>query len=118
MEHLYGELSNRQVELNEKAMHGEIHKLLLHKDANVKDEIFSSDKQFLIYFENLLKRYSGLNTLLFEPPKMITFLSTLQAAHNECLKKDFDYAVFRKLILDAQGYLSEIFKGVNKYAKF
>lgn len=118
MKYLYGEFSNRQVELNEKVMHGEIHKLLLHKDANVEDEIFSSDKQFLIYFENILKRYGGLNTLLFEPPKMIIFLSTLQAAYNECLKNDFDYAVFRKLILDAQGYLSEIFKGVNTYAKF
>ena len=112
MEYLYGYFSNQQVKINEKVMHGEIHKLLLYKDANVHDEIFSSEEEFLNYFKNLLYRYGGLNVLLFEPKKMIAFMSSLQAAYDECLSEDFDFLTFRHLILDAQGYLSEIFKEI------
>ena len=43
---------------------------------------------------------------------MITLMSTLRAAYDESLKKDFNYKIFRKAILDSHGYIKAIFEEV------
>ena len=112
MEYLYGEFSDDQIACNADAMHNAIHKLLLYKDKNVTGLIFDSDEQFKHYFKNLLYRFAGFNTLLSEPVQMVSLMSTLQAAYNEIESDDFSFVIFRRLILDAHGFISSMFKEV------
>lgn len=112
MEYLYGEFSDKQIEYNAVSMHNAIHKLLLYKDKNVSGLIFDSDEQFKHYFKNLLYRFAGFNTILGEPVQMVSLMSTLQAAYNEIENDDFNFMTFRRLILDAHGFISSMFKGV------
>lgn len=110
MKHLYGDFSEKQIKDNATLMHNEIHKLLLHKDENVSEVIFNSEDDFRNYFVNIMLRYAGLNELLGEPVKMVALLSTLQAAFCEAVSNDYDYSIYRKLILDAHGYVKTMFE--------
>lgn len=109
MNYIYGTFPTEQTQKIEKLMHNEIHKLLLHKDPKVTDKIFENENDFQKYFENLLYRFGGLNSLLNYPPIMILLLSSLQSALDETKKNDFNFYVYRKLILNSHGYLSQIF---------
>ncbi len=110
MNHLYGKFSDEQILMNSKIMHKEVHKLLLYKDKNVTQPIFENDDNFKNYFTNLLFRLSGLNELLYCPVEMVALLSTLQAAYDMVNSKNFDYCEYRKLILDAHGYIKLMFE--------
>jgi len=112
MEYLYGSFSNKQIKINSKYMHNEIHKLLLYKDKNITETIFNSEQDFINYFNNLLYRFGGLNKLLGEPDYMVAFMSTLQAAYDEVNSDSYKYCTFRKLILDAHGYIKLMFEEV------
>lgn len=114
---IYGYFEDVQIEKTIQTMHREIHKLLLYKDKRIDDEIFSSKSEFERYFRNLLYRYSGFNILFGKPAEMIFFICSLQAAYDECRKFDFKYAEFRRLILDAHGYL-EMMSEVVKNAEY
>lgn len=110
MNHLYGSFSDEQIQTNARLMHGEVHKLLLYKDRNVNQLLFNSDDDFNSFFKSLMLRFSGLNELLFCPVEMVALLATLQAAYDMIGTKDFNYAEYRKLILDAHGYIKAIFE--------
>lgn len=114
MKYLYGEFSDNQIQVNASRMHSEIHKLLLYKDTEITESIFSSENDFLNYFDNLLFRFGGLNELLGEPDYMVSLMSTLQAAYDEVYKDDFNYYIFRKLILNAHGFITMMFEEVDK----
>lgn len=116
MEYIYGEFTDNQIKINAKLMHNEIHKLLLYKDNSVIEQIFSNDTEYEKYFKNLLVRYGGLNTLLGEPPDMVSFMSTLQAAYDEVNSDKFSYRNFRRLILDAHGLIEKMFEEVDEDA--
>lgn len=109
MKYLYGEFTDEQINEAVKQMHNDIHKLLLYKDNNIKEQIFNSDEDFIKYFENLLFRFGGLNELLGNNPQFISLMSILQAAYNEVLSDKFRYKVFRKSILDCHGYIEKVF---------
>lgn len=111
MEYMYGIFSDKQIECNADSMHNAIHKLLLYKDKNATGTIFDDEEQFQHYFQNLLYRFGGFNTLLGEPVQMVSLMSTLQAAYDEVIKDDFNYFIYRRLILDAHGYIASMFKG-------
>lgn len=117
MEYLYGNFSDNQIIYTAKSMHNEIHKLLLHEDPCVEQEIFSSQEDFENYFSKLLVRYGGLNELLGAPDQMVFFMSTLQAAFTESKRENFRFRLFRKLILDAHGYLRDMFGEVKENAE-
>lgn len=108
MKYKYGEFTSEQIKGTVNSMHNDIHKLLLHKDKNITEQIFNSEEDFVSYFTNLLFRFGGLNELLGEPKTMVDFMSTLQAAYDEVLSEDFDYWVFRRAILDCHGYIKEM----------
>lgn len=110
MTYKYGEFSDKQINDNSKMMHSEVHKLLLYKDKNVKQEIFQSDEAFLSYFSNLLKRFGGLNELLGCPSKMVDFMSTLEAAYLMVQSKEYNFNEYRRLILDAHGFIKDMFE--------
>lgn len=113
MTYEYGEFTDRQVELAVKNMHGELHRLLLYKDKDIKDKIFESESEYLSFFKGVMLRIGGLNTLLGNPKEMISLMSSLQAAYDISKGSDFDFRIFRKLILDSHGYLSMISKGLK-----
>lgn len=110
MTYKYGEFTDNQIDVNAKFMHGEIHKLLLYKDPNIELDIFRNDDDFLTFFRNLMYRFGGLNELLGEPDQMVALMSTLQAAYDESLKDNFEWATYRRLILDVHGYIKAVFE--------
>lgn len=110
MDYLYGEFTKEQIAEAVRLMHSDIHKLLVYKDKNVEESIFSTDEEFVIFFDKLLFRFGGLNSLLGEPPQFVSLMSTLRGAYNEVTKKHFSYWKFRKAILDCHGYLKAIFE--------
>lgn len=110
MQYMYGEFSDDQVKANARLMHGEIHKLLLYKDPELTDLIFKSEEEFYTYFHNLLYRFGGLNSLLGNPKQMVALMSTLQAALEEVQSDHYEWSIFRRLILDAHGYIKSIFE--------
>lgn len=108
--YLYGEFSDRQVKITANLLHSKIHKLLLYKDKNISETLFNTDEEFNNYFINFLIYLGGLNKLLDEPEQMMILMSILQAAYNETQNKDFNYKLFRKLILDAHGLIKSMFE--------
>jgi hypothetical protein len=108
VEYIYGDFSFEQVMDYCRAMHSEVHKLLLYKDDNIAEKQFDSDERFLNYFSNMLYRFGGLNELLGEPHYMVALMSTLRAAYDECKNANFRFYVFRRLILDAHGYIKSM----------
>lgn len=117
MEYLYGEFTDRQIEISASIMHGEVHKLLLYKDKYFEEKVFEDDQAFLRFFRNILVRYGGLNELLGEPENMVAFMSTLKAAYDEVRNPHFRFGKFRRLILDAHTYISAMFEEVDDDAK-
>lgn len=113
MDYLYGKFSNIQILEAARKMHSDIHKLLLYKDKYIIEKIFNNDEEFNAYFENLLFKFGGLNSLLGEPNLMVVLMATLNAAYHEAQKESFNYKVFRKAILDSHGYIKAMFEEVG-----
>lgn len=110
MEYIYGEFTDKQIREAVRAMHSDIHRLLLYKDKKIEEIIFESEEEYMAYFKNLLFRFAGMNELFGEPPQLVAFMSTLQAAYDEILSENFRYSVFRRAILDCHGYLESMFE--------
>ena len=110
MEYVYGEFTNKQIKEAVRAMHSDIHRLLLYKDKKIEEIIFESEEEYMTYFKNLLFRLAGMNELFGEPPQLVAFMSTLQAAYDEISSDHFRYSVFRRAILDCHGYLESMFE--------
>ena len=110
MKYIYGEFTDNQIKEAVRAMHSDIHKLLLYKDKKIEEIIFVSEEEYMAYFKNLLFRFAGMNELFGEPPQLVAFMSTLQAAYDEVSADHFRYTVFRRAILDCHGYLKTMFE--------
>lgn len=117
MKYLYGDFSDAQIDCAAARMHKEVHRLLTYKDNRITVKQFKSDEDYLIYFNNLLFRFGGLNKILGEPPQMVLLMSTLQSAYDEAQSKNFRYKIFRKAILDCHGYIKSMFEEVDSNAK-
>ena len=50
MTYLYGEFADKQIELNARLMHGEVHKLLIYKDTNISEPLFKDDSREICEF--------------------------------------------------------------------
>lgn len=109
MDYVYGKFSEKQLQVYSELMHSEVHKLLLYKDKNVTQKIFDSDKDFHNYFTNLLFRFGGLNELFHCPIQMVALMATLKAAFELVDSEKFDYYQYRRLILDAHAYITDMF---------
>lgn len=98
-QHKYGEFNPNQVEETKKYMRKQIYFLLLYVDKNTKDEYPNVNVESA--FNNILTKLSGLNELLFYPPELVVVLSLLEQALAEFKNPDFNFSIYRKLILDA-----------------
>ena len=54
MQYIYGSFTDKQINEAVRAMHGDIHKLLLYKDKTIEEKIFEDDEAFLVFFENVM----------------------------------------------------------------
>jgi hypothetical protein len=109
MKYLYGEFTRSQFGSLKKKLHNKLFWLLLYKDPNTQGKYAHVD--FNNYFINLMAEIDGLNELLFFPDAIVEMCMKLQAAYHEAQKSDFDYRIYRKLVLDAHKLVDDIFKG-------
>lgn len=107
--HKYGEFTTKQIAEQKKSIRKSIFFLLLCVDPKTKDEYPNVDVDK--YFLGLLYRLGGLNSLLMNPPELVTILSSLESAYNEYKKEDFNFDTCRKLILDAGALVLSIKEG-------
>ena len=112
MEYLYGEFTDEQITEAVRAMHNDIHKLLLYKDNKIEEIIFENDEAFFIFFKNVLFKFGGTKTLFNNNGIMVSLMSTLQAAYDEAQSTSFNYQRFRRAILDCHGYIKLMFEEV------
>ena len=106
MKHLYGEFSKNQILQTKKSLRGTIFFLLLCVDPKTSWEYTDVDVNKC--FMSLLYKMGGLNKLLFEPVEIVTAMSLLQAAFDELNKPEFDFGIYRKLILDAGAEIEKL----------
>lgn len=107
--HKYGEFTRKQIAEQKKSIRKSIFFLLLCVDPQTQNEYPNVDVDK--YFLGLLNRLGGLNSLLLEPPELVTILCSLESAYNEYQKEDFNFELCRKLILDAGALVLSIKEG-------
>ena len=117
MKYIYGSFTKRQIKEAAHAMHKDVHKLLIYKDNQKEEKIFENDEAFLIFFQNVMFKFSGTKTLFNNNGIMVTLMATLQAAYNEVTSDEFDYMTFRRAILDSHNYIKQMFEGGVSDAK-
>lgn len=99
MEYKYGEFTNEQFTNALLKIRKKIFFLLLYVDPKTKEEYTRIDVNGA--FDNLLYELGGMNSILSNPPELVTVTSLLEAARMEYFAENFDFKVYRKLILDS-----------------
>lgn len=105
----YGEFSENQMEEYKKKLHDKIYFLLLYEDPKTKDNFVDVNVDRYIYF--LLLEINGLNHILHFPMEIVEILSILNTAKSLRKKENYNFRTYRKLILDAQALVDDMFKG-------
>ena len=98
--HKYGEFADMQISDITKYLRKRIFFLLLYAE-DMESKINFPDVDLKQANTSLLWRISGLNELLGKPKELVTVLSLLEEANNIIDNQNFDFAKYRKLILDA-----------------
>lgn len=101
LHYTYGDFSNLQIKEIKEKMRKQIYFLLVIVDPNTAKDYKGIDVGAAI--ENVLKTYGSLNNLLGYPKEFVNVMVMLNAAYMEYQKgsNEFEWAVYRKLILDA-----------------
>jgi hypothetical protein len=102
--------SKNQKKNFKKRMRKQIYYLLLIVDPETKISYANVDVDKA--FENVMQLLAGYNSLIGYPDEMVTVLSSLSAAKIELHKSDYNFKIYRKLILDAGSEILKI-KGVD-----
>lgn len=97
--HKYGEFESSQISETKDKIRKQIYFLLLCVDPQTKDEYLNIDVNKA--FDGLLRKISGLNSILFYPVEIVKVISLLEAALMEYNSPEFKFVNYRKLILDA-----------------
>lgn len=106
MRHKYGSFSKRQIADTKVFIQKRIFFLLLvAEDLETKSKFPNVD--LLKAHTCLMYRISGLNDLLGQPQEIVNILSLLEEAL-KLIKNEFDFATYRKLILDAGAEVDKI----------
>lgn len=121
METLYGKFTSEQIAQTKKTLRGSIFFLLLCVDPRTSWEYENVDVNKS--FEDILLKLDGLNDLLLNPPEIVITMSLLQEARKEFkkinenkmnenkMRGNFDFRLYRKLILDAGAEIDKIKEG-------
>lgn len=117
MNYIYGDFTDKQIAEAVCEMHKDVHRLLLYKDPNMDVDVFENDSAFITFFENTLYKLGGTQTLFNDNGIMVELMSTLQAAYDEVVSRHFNYKTYRRALLNAHGYIREMFEGGGCNAK-
>lgn len=106
LKHKYGEFTKQQISEIKQFLRKQIFLLLIYVDPETNEEYkyVNVDNAFV----HLLCKLGGLNSILCEPPELVTVISLLEAARIEYSKKDFDFKIYRKLVLDSGAEILKI----------
>ena len=55
-----------------------------------------------------MQKINGLNALLFYPKEIVEMMALLEAAYKMSEQDNFDYQLYRKLVLDAHNLVDKI----------
>lgn len=99
LEYKYGKFDEEQFEGAKQHIRKQIYFLLLIVDENTKGDYPNIIVEEA--FNNVFNYLNGLNELLLYPPELVRIISLLNTALIEYKKDDFEFSVYRKLILDA-----------------
>lgn len=105
----YGAYSDAQLSSTKRYLRKQIFYLLLYVDPKTSADYPDVDVPRAFY--GLQYKLGGLNSILFEPPALVSVMSLLEAALQEYQSKspaDFDFPKYRKLILDAGNEILKI----------
>lgn len=97
----YGNFNEAQMSENKKYLRKQIFFLMLLLDPDNQDKDEYKNIDIDAAFLNLQKEIDGLNSLLSYPKEIVSIASLLEAAFLEFKKEDFNWNLYRKLILDA-----------------
>lgn len=106
MQYRYGNFPKKQISNVKTQIHKEMFYLLLYKDPKTSQNF--SEVNFPKYYENFMRKLNGFNRLLNYPTEIVSIMSLLEAAYIETEKDDFDYRIYRKLVLDAHALVDRI----------
>ena len=116
--HKYGEFADMQISDITKYLRKRIFFLLLYAE-DMESKVNFPNVDLKQANTSLLWRISGLNELLGKPKELVTVLSLLEEANNIINDQNFDFAKYRKLILDAGAEVIKIAPSSNEQgAKF
>lgn len=101
----YGYYSSSQISIVKQSLRKAIFFLLLYVDPQTKDDYPNVNVDDA--FQSLMLRLNGLNSILLEPPELVDTMCYLEAAR-QLLDSNFDFALYRKLILDAGAQIMRI----------
>ena len=102
----YGRFTREQIDEEKKSLRKKIFYLLLCVDPNTKQDVGEVDVDRM--FNGILYRIEGLNIALFYPPEIVGVISLLLRAKEEYDTPGTEFAVYRKLILDAGAEILKI----------
>ena len=117
MQHKYGDFSSTQIKEHKKLIRNKIMFILRNVDPNTKNEFKTQNVDVHSALTNLLYDVSGFNSIMNEPPEIVTVLNLLEEARialenkSDYTPDEFKVSAFRKLILDAGAetkYIKEV----------
>lgn len=102
----YGTFTTDQMKAGKKQLHAKIHWLLLYKDPKTEEQYQGVDLDQ--YFETVMSYVGGMDELFGHPSQFVMLQSILQAAQNELHKDQFNWRMYRQLVLKAHKLVDEI----------
>lgn len=96
----YGDFKITQILEHKQELHNNILSLLYMKEENC--ETLDS------YFDSLLWRLSGYNSIFGNQAIMVDIMSDLEEARNEANKDNYDHKKYRRLILNAFNMIDKL----------
>lgn len=104
MKYKYGEFDSQQIEYAKKDIRKQIFFLLLIVDPKTKSKYENINVNDA--FTNVFNILNGLNSLLDSPQELVIAICYLESALLEYNSADFEFKIYRKLILDAGHIIS------------
>ena len=106
MIHKYGSFTESQMQLTKRSIRKQIFFLLLCVDPETKGNYTHINVEEA--FKGLLYKLDGLSSILGEPQELVEVISLLEEALIKYNEPEFNFRVYRRLILSAGSLVSSI----------
>lgn len=106
MRYKYGKFNKAQISEIKEALRKQIFFMIIYVDPKTNEDYKNVDVNEA--FVHLLYKIGGLNSILCEPPELVTVISLLEAARIEYNSENFNFKIYRKLVLDSGAEILKI----------